>query len=189
MAANTAIATIGGHEAIKIRCAVRGERPKAGEERYRRIVCAPSCSATSSSADRSPCGQRHHCPGETPACPTAGPVAGERGSRGVAAAHAVDATAGRGTGTAEIDVLYRFSARPKPGAGRKISCWYSCDVPPLTAPVCRLASQASRSDGRRTVLPITLSLKPGAYFSSTTSTAADSCSAEASSATPRGRCV
>ena len=58
-----------------------------------------------SCADRSPCGQGHHRPGEAPAWPTAGTVAGERGPRCVAAAHAVDAAAGRSAGTAEINVL------------------------------------------------------------------------------------
>ncbi len=62
---------------------------------------------------------------------------------------------------------YRFSmgvsARPNPGVGRKISCWYSCDVPPLTAPVCKFASLPSRSEGRCT----TLSTRAHVLFRST----------------------
>src|SRR6185312_778608 len=55
--------------------------------------------------DRSPCGQGHHCPGDPPSWPTAGAVTGERRFCRVAAAYTVDAAAGRGAGTAEIDVL------------------------------------------------------------------------------------
>ncbi|OOK72314.1 cytosol aminopeptidase family, catalytic domain protein [Mycobacterium kansasii] len=81
------------------------------------------------------------------------------------------------------------SARPSPGAGRNISICGNCAVPPLSAPRCRLASLASRSDGRCTNRSSTRAPNPGACASMTWSIDVASCSAEPSSATFRGRCV
>ena len=53
------------------------------------------------------------------------------------------------------------SARPRPGTGRKISCWCSPAVPPPSAPLIRFASRLCSSRGPRTRREMILEPKSG----------------------------
>ena len=93
------------------------------------------------------------------------PLRQERRPSSICATGTVDPAPRMGTGGSQNRPRTKVPARPRPGIGRKINCWWSCDVPPFMAPPFRLASFFSSFGGVKTWRPRMEARNPGANSS------------------------